>query len=97
MIAHRSLMNKGQTLQMQEFSRMSLIADMDDRSRIKLVHIPLHRDSAAATYVGANRNFKVNVLPKMIGGGEKMSLARCCARSYCLQAQHHVPNFLASQ
>jgi len=77
---------------MQESSRISLIPDLNDRLRLGLVHTPLPRDSAGNTLLGANRNSKLKVLPEMIGGGEEIYLARCCARFSYLQAQHHLPN-----
>jgi hypothetical protein len=82
---------------MQESSRISLILDLDDRLRLGLVHTSLPRDSAANTLLGANRNSKLKVLPKVIGGGEGISLASCCVRFYCLQTQHLVVDPLGAK
>ena len=32
------------------------------------------------------------MLPEMIRGGEEISVARWCARFYCLQVQHTLPS-----
>jgi len=76
---------------MQESARISLIPDLDARLRLGLVYTPLPRDSAGNTLVGANWNSRLKMLPEMIGGGEEISLARWCARFYCLQAQLNLP------
>jgi len=79
---------------MQASARISLIPDLDDRLRLVLVHTPLLRDSAGnpREYIGGSKlEFQTQDASGDDWGWEGNISARCCARFYCLQAQHHLP------